>query len=173
MFGTVSTCSTGTDSRHGEISSTGSNPAVTIRSAEASSSQITRCPAMSSVPAYHGLSSAITPLAIAPITTGSPACAASSASTAVAPLRTAPAPASSTGRLAARSTRSGSVTEEFEARPGRGKRRKLDVALGSRPALPERVHGDGQVHCPRPFRRRGAQGAAQHRVRRRRRQAAR
>ena len=90
------------------ISSTASNPAVTIRSEAASRSQITRCPAMSSTPAKYGWSSLSTPLAIAPTTTGMPARAASSASAASAPHRTAPPPASSTGRRASRSCRSGS-----------------------------------------------------------------
>ena len=51
VLGVVSMCSTGTDSRHGVMSSTGSNPAVMIRSAEASRFQMTRCPAMSRTPA--------------------------------------------------------------------------------------------------------------------------
>src|SRR5215468_5843234 len=66
VLAVVSTCSTGSATRHGVISSTGSNPAVTIRSALPSRSQITRYPAMSSTPAKYGWSSLITPLAIAP-----------------------------------------------------------------------------------------------------------
>jgi len=103
VLGVVSTCRTGVVMRQGVMSATGSNPAVTIRSALASRSQITWWPAMSSTPAKYGWSSLSTPLAIAPTTTGSPACSARVASAADAPQRTAPAPASRTGRRAVRS----------------------------------------------------------------------
>ncbi len=65
---------------------------------------MTRCPAMSRTPAKYGCSSGMTPLAIAPTTTGTPAEEASAASSWPARPRTAPAPASTTGRRAAASS---------------------------------------------------------------------